>query len=371
MDKIDLATKPSFFANKNVVNINSNSKPDQINSQKILDATNDDKYTMEIFTKFMGFKESYEEVQRNAEKYSQDNYGMTSLEFHKLSWQEKVRYSGSNAKWPLTGYTNYVPDIHTKGKPMDLKVSIFGKLLGYDPNFSQEQIQDLKDFINESKGLAVEQIKSLNKDQNLSNCSIGLVSNAVEQIKLLNNDPSPYNNCGIGMIRNNAFVFDEFVDDFYGEVHSTNAWVYFRFISNGEGTIALLDSDLSVEDFKAQWAKQVIKVRFGLKISDEDAKNAVEIFKELNAKEPQNQLNQTNQIADKTNLKDETQDDEEKNNKKFTPIQGFSANNSTYKDDAINRLKKIYEIIKREFDNGKTEFETLKLIAQTNVNLRV
>ena len=94
-------------------------------------------------------------------------------------------------------------------------------------------------------------------------------------------------------------------------------------------------------------------------VSDEDAKNAVNIFKELKAGTYQNKDNKANS----------NEDNKEDSNKPFKPIEGFSSNNKTYKDEALERLKKLYEMVKSEFDNGKTELEILKQLAKLNLKI--
>ncbi|WXG20742.1 hypothetical protein VBZ67_10925 [Campylobacter concisus] len=49
-------------------------------------------------------------------------------------------------------------------------------------------------------------------------------------------------------------------------------------------TVDLLDSDMSVDEFKEEWAKYALKERFNITLSGEDAKNAVNILKEMNEK---------------------------------------------------------------------------------------
>ena len=52
---------------------------------------------------------------------------------------------------------------------------------------------------------------------------------------------------------------------------------------------------------------------------------------------------------------------------KIEPTQ--EENNKTYKDEALERLKKLYEMVKSEFDNGKTELEILKQLAKLNLKI--
>ncbi|RUT50014.1 hypothetical protein [Campylobacter fetus] len=73
-------------------------------------------------------------------------YGMGVDEFKSLEWKEQVKLGKMNENYPLTGYT----------RDKEANISIWGKLMGYDPDFSQEEIDDLKRFINESGGLGFE-----------------------------------------------------------------------------------------------------------------------------------------------------------------------------------------------------------------------
>ena len=234
-----------------------------------------------------------------------------------LSYQERVKLTGLNENRPLSGFTRYNAD----------KVSIWGKITGLDPNFSKEEIKDLVDFIDESGGIAIEQIEALQYSPNSKNRILRTTPYTVEELALQNA---------------NSII---------------SPWQIYELDGDLPYTISLLDSDLSVEEFKSQWAKHVIKIRYGLDISDEDAKNAVNIFKELKAGTYQNKDN-------KANLNEDNKEDA---NKPFKPIEGFLSNNKTYKDEALERLKKLYEMVKSEFDNGKTELEILKQLAKLNL----
>ncbi|WP_078440402.1 hypothetical protein [Campylobacter pinnipediorum] len=119
----------------------------------------------------------------------------------------------------------------------------------------------------------------------------------------------------------------------------------------GRKDTEILDQDLSIDEFKTEWAKHTLKERFNLTISDDDAKNAINILNELIKEQ-----------------KDKSQETEEKNkDNKFKPIQAVSKS-TTYKDEATNEIKKIYEIVKREFDLGKNTFDILKKVAQSRVD---
>ncbi|WP_223155282.1 hypothetical protein, partial [Campylobacter concisus] len=120
-------------------------------------------------------------------------------------------------------------------------------------------------------------------------------------------------------------------------------------------TVDLLDSDMSVDEFKEEWAKYALKERFNITLSGEDAKNAVNILKELNEKGVQN--------IDNLEKEDNTKE------KKFTPIQ-VTKKSHTYKLEADERFKELYKFIKSEFDSGKSMFEILEKVAKLKVDKR-
>ncbi|AGZ81244.1 hypothetical protein [Campylobacter fetus] len=327
MDKITSFPLSGFFGSGLLDELANVSTKDRGVMPYIVNS-DDEKITANLSN--LGSKFTQDEIM-NAFGYKKNEDGTYSLknsqdiirgDLSLLSPQERVKLTHQNEFIPLTGFTRYDAN----------KISIWGKLMGYDPDFSDEQIRDLKNFIDESGGIAVEQIEALQYNPN-------------PKSRILRT--TPYTADELASQNANTFGF---------------VWRFYELEGELPHTISLLDSDLSVEKFKSQWAKHVIKIRFGLDISDEDAKNAVDIFKELNAGQFQNKDN-------KTNLNEAQKDKDD--DKKFTPIQGFSVDNTTYKDDAISRLKKLYEIIKKEFEDGKTELEILKLIAKTNVNLKV
>lgn len=111
------------------------------------------------------------------------------------------------------------------------------------------------------------------------------------------------------------------------------------FVSLGEPIMnayafKLLDrSDLSIDEFKRLWSEnqQSIKNNF---------KNA-------------------NQHLNKPQSK----------NNKFKPIQATSKS-TTYKDVATNELKKLYEFIEQEFNQGKDIFEILKKVAKRRIDIK-
>lgn len=91
-------------------------------------------------------------------------------------------------------------------------------------------------------------------------------------------------------------------------------------------SIELLGSNLSIDDFKAQWAKNVLDVRYGLNLDEENAKYAIDILNELKSGK--------SEIWDELNPKanQNTQDPQEdakqneQKDKPFKPIQGYSKN---------------------------------------------
>ncbi|ARR00196.1 hypothetical protein [Campylobacter porcelli] len=310
MDKIQ-----NFVGNNaNLDNSQDGIKPYKISSEDVkLDLKlNLNETQKEKVIKAFGYQKNSDGTYGYAQKFDIIN-GDLSL----LSYQERVKLTGLNEYRPLSGFTRYSAD----------KVSIWGKITGLDPNFSKEEIKDLVDFIDLSGGIAIEQIEALQYNPNPKSRTLRTTPYTVEELALQNA---------------NSII---------------SPWQIYELEGELPHTISLLDSDLSVEDFKAQWAKHVIKIQYGLDISDEDAKNAVNIFKELKAGEYKN---------DKSNSNEANKEDTKK---PFTPIQGFSLNNKTYQDEATERLKKLYEMIKSEFDNGKTELEILKQLAKLNLKV--
>ncbi|MCR8696254.1 MULTISPECIES: hypothetical protein [Campylobacter] len=312
MDKI----KNFVGNNANLDNSQDGIKPYKVSSKDVkLDLKlNLDEAQKEKLIKAFGYQKNSDGTYGYAQKFDIIN-GDLSL----LSYQERVKLTGLNEYRPLSGFTRYSADAD--------KVSIWGKITGLDPNFSKEEIKDLVDFIDLSGGIAIEQIEALQYNPNPKSRTLRTTPYTVEELALQNA---------------NSII---------------SPWQIYELEGELPHTISLLDSDLSVEDFKAQWAKHVIKIQYGLDISDEDAKNAVNIFKELKAGEYKN---------DKSNSNEANKEDTKK---PFTPIQGFSLNNKTYQDEAIERLKKLYEMIKSEFDNGKTELEILKQLAKLNLKV--
>ncbi len=106
-------------------------------------------------------------------------------------------------------------------------------------------------------------------------------------------------------------------------------------------TVDLLDSDMSVDEFKEEWAKYALKERFNLTLSGEDAKNAVNILKEMNEKGIQD----IESVEEEKESVEEEKDDTKE--KKFTPIQAESKNTETYditKDEKFSYLLKLQEL---------------------------
>ena len=236
-------------------------------------------------------------------------YGMTFPKYARLDRKAQAA-SYDRHIYPLSGFT----------KGDEAKVTIIGKLRGYDPNFTSEQLSDLKNFINESKGLFVEYIQG-------------------QQAKPDNDKPK--------ILRDTPYTVNEFLNEYRGNSD-------LLFVQNSR-TIDLLDSDMSIDEFKEEWAKYVLKERFDLTLSGEDAKNAVNILKELNEKGVQNIDN----LEKEDNAKE----------KKFTPIQ-VTKKSQTYKFEADERFKELYKFIKSEFDSGKSMFEILEKVAKLKVDKR-
>lgn len=236
-------------------------------------------------------------------------YGMSFPKYARLDRKAQAA-SYDRHIYPLSGFT----------KGDEAKVSIIGKLRGYDPSFTSEQLSDLKNFINESKGLFVEYIQG-------------------QQAKPDNDKPK--------ILRDTPYTVNEFLNEYRGNRQ-------LLFMQNSR-TVDLLDSDMSVDEFKEEWAKYALKERFNLTLSSEDAKNAVNILKELNEKGIQNI----------DNLKKEDNAKE----KKFTPIQ-VTKKSHTYKLEVDERFKEIYKFIKSEFDSGKSMFEILEKVAKLKVDKR-
>ena len=101
---------------------------------------------------------------------------------------------------------------------------------------------------------------------------------------------------------------------------------------------------MSVDEFKANWTKFALKERFGLELDEELAKETINSINDL-----------------------ETQNEEDKKEKKFTPIQ-VTKKSQTYKFEADERFKELYKFIKSEFDSGKSMFEILEKVAKLKVD---
>ena len=215
-------------------------------------------------------------------------YGMSFPKYARLDRKAQAAAYDRHI-YPLSGFT----------KGDEAKVTIIGKLRGYDPDFTSEQLSDLKNFINESKGLFVEYIQG-------------------QQAKPDNDKPK--------ILRDTPYTVNEFLNEYRGDRQ-------LLFMQNSR-TIDLLDSDMSVDEFKEEWAKYALKERFNITLSGEDAKNAVNILKEMNEKG----------IQDIESVEEEKDDTKEK---KFTPIQAESKNTETYdiaKDEKFSYLLKLQEL---------------------------
>ena len=215
-------------------------------------------------------------------------YGMSFPKYARLDRKAQAAAYDRHI-YPLSGFT----------KGDEAKVTIIGKLRGYDPDFTSEQLSDLKNFINESKGLFVEYIQG-------------------QQAKPDNDKPK--------ILRDTPYTVNEFLNEYRGNRQ-------LLFMQNSR-TVDLLDSDMSVDEFKEEWAKYALKERFNITLSGEDAKNAVNILKEMNEKGLQD-------------IKSAEEDNDNVKEKKFTPIQAESKNTETYditKDEKFSYLLKLQEL---------------------------
>ena len=213
-------------------------------------------------------------------------YGMSFPKYARLDRKAQAAAYDRHI-YPLSGFT----------KGDEAKVTIIGKLRGYDPDFTSEQLSDLKNFINESKGLFVEYIQG-------------------QQAKPDNDKPK--------ILRDTAYTVNEFLNEYRGNRQ-------LLFMQNSR-TVDLLDSDMSVDEFKKEWAKYALKERFNITLSGEDAKNAVNILKEMNEKG----------IQDIGGV-----EEDDTKEKKFIPIQAESKNTETYditKDEKFSYLLKLQEL---------------------------
>ena len=215
-------------------------------------------------------------------------YGMSFPKYARLDRKAQAAAYDRHI-YPLSGFT----------KGDEAKVTIIGKLRGYDPDFTSEQLSDLKNFINESKGLFVEYVQG-------------------QQAKPDNDKPK--------ILRDTPYTVNEFLNEYRGNRQ-------LLFMQNSR-TIDLLDSDMSVDEFKEEWAKYALKERFNITLSGEDTKNAVNILKEMNEKG----------LQDIESVEEEKDDTKEK---KFIPIQAESKNTETYdiaKDEKFSFLLKLQEL---------------------------
>ena len=215
-------------------------------------------------------------------------YGMSFPKYARLDRKAQAAAYDRHI-YPLSGFT----------KGDEAKVTIIGKLRGYDPDFTSEQLSDLKNFINESKGLFVEYIQG-------------------QQAKPDNDKPK--------ILRDTPYTVNEFLNEYRGDRQ--------LLFMQSSRTIDLLDSDMSIDEFKEEWAKYALKERFNITLSGEDTKNAVNILKEMNEKGLQD-------------IKSAEEDNDNVKEKKFTPIQAESKNTETYditKDEKFSFLLKLQEL---------------------------
>ena len=226
-------------------------------------------------------------------------HGMTFTKYARLDDKERAR-EYDRYDHSLTGF------VKGEGEP---RVSILGKLMGYDDSFSKDEIDELKKFIDDSGAL-------------------GLERNPAFEPKGIFKDP----------LNAKKLSVDDFIDQF------ANKKILSFIAFGGSKTAELLDSDMSVDEFKGKWAKFALNERFGLELDEELAKETINSINDL-----------------------ETQNEEEKKEKKFTPIQ-VTKKSQTYKFEADERFKELYKFIKSEFDSGKSMFEILEKVAKLKVD---
>ena len=249
----------------------------------------------ENIARAMGFK-----FQNINEIYNDKVGELKASDYLKLDDANRAKVHDRNA-YPLTGFTN--------GK--EAKVSIIGKLMGYDNTISKEDIRELKKFIDDSGVL-------------------GLEKNPAFEPKVIFKKDT---------LSSEKLSVDDFIDQFANKN-------ILSFISyGGSKTAELLDSDMSIDEFKGKWAKFALEKRFGVEL-DEDL-----------AKETMNVVNEIEIQRDKDEIKE----------KKFKPIQ-ITKKSKTYDIQADEKFKEFYKFIKTEFDNGKNIFEILEKIAKTKVD---
>lgn len=226
-------------------------------------------------------------------------HGMTFTKYARLDDKERAR-EYDRYDHSLTGF------VKGEGEP---RVSILGKLMGYDDSFSKDEIDELKKFIDDSGAL-------------------GLERNPAFEPKGIFKDP----------LNAKKLSVDDFIDQF------ANKKILSFIAFGGSKTAELLDSDMSVDEFKGKWAKFALNERFGLELDEELAKETINSINDL-----------------------EAQNEEEKKEKKFTPIQ-VTKKSQTYKFEADERFKELYKFIKSEFDSGKSMFEILEKVAKLKVD---
>ena len=154
-------------------------------------------------------------------------HGMTFSKYARLDDKERAR-EYDRYDHSLTGF------VKGEGEP---KVSILGKLMGYDDSFSKDEIDELKKFIDDSGALGLE--RAFGDSEALS---------ANEFIKR------------------------------YTKKHG-----FSDFSFGGTKTAELFDSDMSVDEFKGKWAKFALNERFGLELDEELAKETINSINDLEA----------------------------------------------------------------------------------------
>ena len=228
-----------------------------------------------------------------------------NVEFSKLNDKQQNRLLAIKMGFKKPVYKPYDPVVARKayslsGYTEDDKISVWGKINGLDPSMSKGEVAELKKFIDDSGALGLE--RAFGDSETLS--------------------------------------VNEFIKRY------TRKHGFSDFTFGGTKTAELLDSDMSVDEFKANWTKFALKKRFGLELDEELAKETINSINDL-----------------------EAQNEEENKENKFTPIQ-VTKKSQTYKLEADERFKEIYKFIKSEFDSGKSMFEILEKVAKLKVDKR-
>ncbi|WP_169942798.1 hypothetical protein [Campylobacter sp. RM15925] len=141
--------------------------------------------------------------------------------FTKPQKELSVFYSKENMQkaFALSGYT-------TEGK-----ISIWGKLSGFDQSMSKEEVENLKKFVNSTKVLGIDMFRNYENDavsvDALNNNIIGKESKG---------------SFGLGIVKNLGGLLED-------------------------ESLQILDSDMNIEEFKSRWLDYAIRKRAEIEIN--------------------------------------------------------------------------------------------------------